>query len=84
MSASDINQSLKKKSSNPPATLYEESEEGLIEIKILIQNFRSSFFVIETDPEFTDRLKEDRKYLAKGTNRKLPSSKYLLTLKKNV
>jgi len=43
LSASDINQSLKKKPSNPPATLYEESEEGLIEIKILIQNFRSFF-----------------------------------------
>jgi hypothetical protein len=43
LSASDINTSLKKKSSNPPATLYEESEEGLIEVKILIQNFRSFF-----------------------------------------
>ncbi len=27
-------------------------------------------FVVETDPEFTNRLKEDRKYLAKGTNRR--------------
>jgi receptor expression-enhancing protein 1/2/3/4 len=51
LSTSDINTSSTKNSKNPPATLYEESEE-------------------ETDPEFTNRLKEDRKYLAKGTNRR--------------
>lgn len=26
---------------------------------------------LESDPDFTNRLKEDRKYLSKGTNRKL-------------
>ncbi|CAF1454963.1 unnamed protein product [Rotaria sp. Silwood1] len=51
LSTSDINRSPTKISTNPPATVIEESEE-------------------ETDPEFISRIKEDRKYLAKATNRK--------------
>ncbi|CAF1048443.1 unnamed protein product [Adineta ricciae] len=54
LSTSDISNSGAKNANNPPATLYEESEE---------------------DVEFTSRLKEDQKYLSKGTNRK-PLSHY--------
>jgi len=32
---------------------------------------------VETDPEFTNRLKEDRKYLSKGSNRKPLASKMI-------
>ncbi|CAM4883314.1 unnamed protein product [Rotaria socialis] len=56
LSTSDISKRTTKPSSNPPATLVEESEE-------------------ETDPEFISRVKEDRKYLAKTTNRR-PLSHY--------
>jgi receptor expression-enhancing protein 1/2/3/4 len=45
LSTSDINTGPTKGFSNPPATLYEEEEEG--------------------DPEFSKRLKEDRRYLSK-------------------
>ncbi|CAF0767362.1 unnamed protein product [Adineta ricciae] len=54
LSTSDISNSGAKNVNNPPATLYEESEE---------------------DVEFTSRLKEDQKYLSKGTTRK-PLSHY--------